>query len=94
MGKAFIVLCVALGVWAGVEVHRKGTAGAFDGALVRLGIAGAPAAGMAPTRGAGAAGGYETGADRRERADGEPRAPHTGSPGDRTAARARGLAGR
>jgi hypothetical protein len=100
MQKAFGILVILLGVWVGLEVYQNGTAGAFDGALVRFGLVDAPAGGelvdTTPGERAGARlrEAYDAGWERGERAGDEGRAAQTGSAGDRTAARARGLAGR
>jgi hypothetical protein len=101
MQKAFGILCIVVGIWVGLEVYQRGVAGAFDGAFVRFGLAQAPAAAHDEphtTPGERSAerlrGAYQAGMDRGERADDYERGPRTGSAGDRTAARARGMAGR
>jgi hypothetical protein len=38
MAKAFGILLIVLGIWAGSEVYTKGAANAFGGALVALGF--------------------------------------------------------
>jgi len=100
MQKAFGILCIVVGIWVGLEVYQQGMAGAFDGAFVRFGLTQAPAVDDEPhsTPGERAAGrlkeAYQAGMDRGDRADEYERGPRTGSGGDRTAARARGMAGR
>jgi hypothetical protein len=100
MQKAFGILCIVAGIWVGLEVYQKGMAGAFDGAFVQLGLADAPAAEAEAesysTPGERAGGrlreAYQAGIDRGDRAEGyEARGR---SAGERTAERARGLAGR
>jgi hypothetical protein len=101
MQKVFGILCIVAGIWVGMEVYQEGTARAFDGLFVRLGLADAPAAGAAgeeeySTPGERAGGrlaeAYQAGMDRGDRAEeGYDRA---GSAGERTAERARGMAGR
>jgi hypothetical protein len=39
MGRIFGILFIVLAVWTGVEVYNEGTAGAFGGLFVRLGLA-------------------------------------------------------
>ena len=38
MGKLFGIVVIVVGLWAGAEIYNEGTANAFDGALVRMGI--------------------------------------------------------
>jgi hypothetical protein len=38
VGRIVGILAIVLGVWTGAEVMMKGTAGAFGGLFVRLGI--------------------------------------------------------
>jgi hypothetical protein len=74
MQKAFGILCIVAGIWVGLEVYQEGTARAFDGLFVRLGLADAPAAGpesySTPGQRAGGrlAEAYEAGMDRGDRA--------------------------
>jgi hypothetical protein len=98
--KAFGILCIVVGIWVGLEVYQEGVAGAFDGAFVRFGLAQAPAPDDEPDSTPGERAGerlkqaYQAGMDRGDRADDAERGARTGSAGDRTAARARGMAGR
>jgi hypothetical protein len=100
MQKAFGILCIVVGIWVGLEVYQEGMGGAFDGAFVRFGLADAPSAGDEPysTPGERAGGrlseAYQAGMDRGDRAEGYERPSHTGSGGDRAAARARAMADR
>lgn len=106
MQKVFGILFIVAAIWVGMEVYDKGTAGAFDGLLVKLHVVG-PASTAAPhteavsdplkgyvgakeRAAAKLRGAYDTGyqrGDRPERAEAQ-------SAGERTAARARAMAGR
>jgi hypothetical protein len=101
MQKIFGILLIVLAIWAGLEVYNEGTAGAFDGLFVRLGMAEEPAPDAGPYRSAGERaadrlrGAYQAGMDRGdapERAEG--RDGGSDSAGERTAARLRAMAGR
>lgn len=39
MGKAFGIVVIAVGVWAGLEIYTEGTSNAFGGALQKIGMA-------------------------------------------------------
>jgi hypothetical protein len=99
MQKAFGILCIVVGIWVGMEVYQEGTARAFDGLFVRLGLADVPAAGdeeySTPGERAGGrlAEAYQAGMDRGDRAE-DGYEGRAGSAGERTAERARGMADR
>jgi len=38
MGKLFGIVVIVAGLWAGAEIYNEGSANAFDGALVRIGM--------------------------------------------------------
>ena len=103
MQKIFGILFIVLAIWVGLEVYNEGTAGAFDGLFVRLGMADAPAPDAAPHRSAGERAAdrlrsaYQAGMDRGERperAEGAQGGDGAHSAGERTAARLRAMADR
>ena len=48
MGKVIGIGALVLGLWSAVEVYTNGTANAFDGALVRIGLVDEAAGEAAP----------------------------------------------
>jgi hypothetical protein len=100
MQKVFGILFIVLGIWVGLEVYNEGTAGAFDGLLVRLGMAQAPAEDAGPYQSPGERAAerlrsaYQAGMDRGERPERAEAGDGAHSAGERTAARLRAMADR
>jgi hypothetical protein len=83
-------------IWVAIEIYTEGSAGAFDGLFVRLGVVDAPAASVPyQSPGERAAerlrGAYATGVERAERPEAGQRWT---APGQRTAETLRERAGR
>jgi hypothetical protein len=100
MQKAFGILCIVVGIWVGLEVYQNGMSGAFDGLFVRFGMAEAQAPDAGPYQTPGERAGerlksaYQAGMDRGDRPELAEGGGRQGGPGERTAARLRGMAGR
>jgi hypothetical protein len=100
MQKIFGILFIVLAIWVGLEVYTEGTARAFDGLFVRLGVAEEPAADEGPYKNAGERaadrlrGAYQAGMDRGDAPERAEAGDGARSAGERTAARLRGMADR
>lgn len=102
MQRVFGILVIVVGIWVGLEVYNEGTAGAFDGLFVRLGMAEeADPDEPHSTPGERAAdrlrSAYQKGMDRGERperAEGAQGGDGAHSAGERTANRLRAMADR